>query len=50
MVTAYIAGATRTAGGKKNGRLSRVHPSDLGGYVLDALVARTGVDPKLIET
>jgi acetyl-CoA C-acetyltransferase len=49
MVTAYIAGATRTAGGKKNGRLSRTHPSDLGGYVLDALVARTGVDPKLID-
>jgi len=49
MITAYIAGATRTAGGKKNGRLSRTHPSDLGGYVLDALVARTGVDPKLID-
>lgn len=49
MVTAYIAGATRTAGGKKNGRLSRMHPSDLGGAALDALVARTGVDPKLID-
>jgi acetyl-CoA acetyltransferase family protein len=49
MTTAYIAGATRTAGGKKNGRLSGVHPSDLGGMVLDALVARTGVDPGLID-
>jgi acetyl-CoA acetyltransferase family protein len=49
MTTAYIAGATRTAGGKKNGRLSGVHPSDLGGMVLDALVARTGVDPARID-
>jgi acetyl-CoA acetyltransferase family protein len=49
MVTAYIAGAVRSAGGKKNGRLSRIHPTDLGGMVLDALVARTGVNPELIE-
>jgi acetyl-CoA acetyltransferase family protein len=49
MTTAYIAGAVRTAGGKKNGRLSGVHPSDLGGMALDALVTRTGVDPALID-
>src|ERR1700742_508422 len=49
MGEAYIVAATRTAGGRKNGRLSGVHPADLAGKVLDALVDRTGVDPALIE-
>ena len=43
MTDAYIVGAVRSAGGKKNGRLSKVHPIDLGAEVVDALVARTGV-------
>jgi len=43
MLDAYIVGAVRTAGGKKNGRLSKVHPIDLGAEVVDALVERTGV-------
>ncbi|MCP4210894.1 MAG: acetyl-CoA C-acyltransferase [Halieaceae bacterium] len=43
MLDAYIVGAVRTAGGRKNGRLSKVHPIDLGAEVVDALVARTGV-------
>jgi acetyl-CoA C-acetyltransferase/acetyl-CoA acyltransferase len=43
MTEAYIVGAVRTAGGKKNGRLSKIHPIDLGAEVVDALVARTGV-------
>jgi acetyl-CoA C-acetyltransferase len=43
MTQAYIVGAVRTAGGKKNGRLSKIHPIDLGAEVVDALVARTGV-------
>jgi acetyl-CoA acetyltransferase family protein len=46
---AYIVGAVRTAGGKNKGRLSGVHPADLGGAVLDALVARTGVDPARVD-
>jgi acetyl-CoA C-acetyltransferase len=49
MATAYIAGAVRTAGGRNKGRLSAVHPADLGGKVLDALVARTGIDPAAID-
>ena len=49
MGEAYIVAATRTAGGRKGGRLSGVHPADLAGKVLDALVERTGVDPALIE-
>ncbi|MCX2976273.1 acetyl-CoA C-acetyltransferase [Candidatus Marimicrobium litorale] len=43
MLDAYIVGAVRTAGGRKNGRLSKVHPIDLGAEVVDALVERTGV-------
>ena len=43
MSDAYIVGAVRSAGGRKNGRLSKVHPIDLGAKVVDALVERTGV-------
>ena len=43
MTDAYIVGAVRSAGGKKNGRLSKIHPIDLGAEVVDALVAKTGV-------
>ncbi|MEZ5730556.1 MAG: acetyl-CoA C-acetyltransferase, partial [Burkholderiaceae bacterium] len=46
---AYIVAAARTAGGKKGGRVSGWHPADLGAQVLDALVARTGADPALID-
>jgi acetyl-CoA C-acetyltransferase len=49
MAAAYIVGAVRTAGGRNKGRLSRMHPADLGGKVLDALVARTGVEPERID-
>jgi len=42
---AYIVSAVRTAGGKKNGRLSKWHPADLGAQVLDELVRDTGIDP-----
>jgi len=44
MSDAYIVGALRSAGGKKNGRLSAVHPIDLGALVVDALVEKTGVE------
>lgn len=43
MSDAYIVGAVRSAGGKKKGRLSRMHPIDLGAAVVDALVEKTGV-------
>ncbi|WP_037474962.1 acetyl-CoA C-acetyltransferase [Sphingobium sp. ba1] len=49
MAEAYIVEALRTAGGRRNGRLSGVHPADLAGDVLSSLVARTGVDPAAIE-
>ena len=34
---AYIVEAVRTAGGKRDGKLSKWHPADLGAQVLDAL-------------
>ena len=46
---AYIVSAVRTAGGKKNGKLSGWHPADLGAKVLDELVHQTGIDPNNID-
>jgi acetyl-CoA acetyltransferase family protein len=46
---AYIVGAVRTPGGKKNGSLSKWHPADMGAIVLDELVKITGIDPKDID-
>jgi acetyl-CoA C-acetyltransferase len=49
MGEAYIVAVARSAGGKRGGRLAGVHPVDLAGHVLSALVARSGVDPAAIE-
>lgn len=49
MAEAYICEAVRTAGGRRNGRLSREHPADLGGLVIDAVLDRTGIDPAAVE-
>jgi acetyl-CoA acyltransferase len=49
MRDAVIVEAVRTPVGKRNGSLKDVHPVDLSAHVLEALVARTGVDPGLIE-
>ena len=49
MGEAFIVGAVRTAAGRRRGRLSGMHPIDLGGAILDELLARTGADPELIE-
>jgi acetyl-CoA C-acetyltransferase len=49
MPEAYIVAAARTAGGRRNGALKDWHPADLGAEILDALVARSGVDPAAIE-
>ncbi len=43
MSQAYIVAAVRSAGGRKNGRLSKVHPLDLGAKVVDGLVEKSGV-------
>lgn len=49
MSEAYIVAATRTAGGRRNGRLSGWHPVDLAAQVIDALVARADCDPALVD-
>lgn len=49
MAEAYIVAAARTAGGRRNGRVSGWHPADLAGVILDALVERAGADPALVE-
>ena len=49
MPTAYIVDAVRTAGGRRGGRLAGVHPVDLLARSLDAIVERSGVDPKAID-
>ncbi len=49
MPEAYIVAATRTAGGRKAGRLREWHSADLGGAVIDELLRRTGADPARID-
>ncbi|RQU90560.1 acetyl-CoA C-acyltransferase [Burkholderia cepacia] len=49
MAEAYIVAARRTAGGRRNGRLSGWHPADLASVVLDTLVEDTGIDPAAVE-
>jgi acetyl-CoA C-acetyltransferase len=49
MGEAYIVAATRTAGGRKGGKVKDWHPADLGAVVLNELVDRTKIDPAAIE-
>ena len=44
-----IVSATRTAGGRRNGRLKDWHAADLAGRVLDNVVGRVEADPALID-
>ena len=49
MAEAFIVAATRTAAGRRGGRLSGWHPADLAAQVINALVDRTGADPAMVE-
>ena len=49
MAEAYIVDALRTAGGRRNGALRDWHPADMGAAVIDALLAKSGIDPAAIE-
>ena len=49
MAEAFIVSATRTAGGRRNGRLKDWHAADLAGRVLDDVVGRVEADPALID-
>nr|BFE55902.1 thiolase family protein [Dactylosporangium thailandense] len=46
---AVIVDAVRTPIGKRNGALAEWHPVDLAAEVLDALVARTGIEPAAVD-
>ncbi len=49
MAEAYIVGAVRTAGGRREGKLKGWHPASMAAQVLDELIARTGADPDKVE-
>ncbi len=49
MADVVIVEAVRTPVGRRNGALSSVHPADLLGTALTALVERSGVDPGAVE-
>ena len=49
MAEAYIIDAIRSPVGKKKGGLAQVHPADLGGYILKALMDRNDIDPAAVE-
>ncbi|HUR51784.1 MAG TPA: acetyl-CoA C-acyltransferase [Mycobacteriales bacterium] len=49
MRDAVIVEAVRTPVGKRNGGLSGIHSADLSAHVLEAIVARTGIDPVLVD-
>lgn len=49
MAEAYIVAATRTAGGRREGRMFGWHPVDLAAAVLDDVVARAGVAPDAVD-
>jgi len=49
MPEAYIVEAVRTAGGRRGGRLAGWHPADMAGETLNAVLARSGIDPAAIE-
>ncbi len=49
MRQAFVIDAVRTPVGRYGGALSGVRPDDLAALVIRRLVARTGIDPKLID-
>jgi acetyl-CoA acyltransferase len=49
MRDAVICSAVRTPVGKRGGGLAEVHPVDLSADILNALVARSGLDPEVVD-
>jgi len=49
MGEAYIIDACRTPRGRRKGSLAEVHPIDLFGVPLNAIVKRVGVDPREVD-
>ncbi|MGE5696942.1 MAG: steroid 3-ketoacyl-CoA thiolase FadA6 [Candidatus Sericytochromatia bacterium] len=49
MAEAYIIDAVRTAVGKRNGGLAKVHPIDLGVHAFRGLFDRVDIDPGVVD-
>jgi acetyl-CoA C-acetyltransferase len=49
MSEAFIVEAVRTPVGRRGGGLSQIHPADMGGHVIGALMERSRVDPEAVE-
>jgi len=49
MREAVIVEAVRTPVGKRDGALAGIHPADLLGHALSAVIERSGVDPELVD-
>jgi acetyl-CoA C-acetyltransferase len=49
MLDAYVIDAVRSPVCRRGGSLAAVHPADLAGQVLTALLDRTGVDPAAVD-
>ena len=49
MLDAYLIDAVRTPVGRRGGALASVHPADLAGHVITAVLERTGVDPAAVD-
>jgi acetyl-CoA C-acetyltransferase len=49
MPEAFIIDAVRTPVGRRGGGLAAAHPADLGGHVIQALLARTHADPLAVD-
>ena len=49
MYNAVIVDAIRTPLGRRNGKLKEWHPVDLAAETMNALIARTGIDPAIVD-
>ncbi|MBR9909237.1 MAG: acetyl-CoA C-acyltransferase [Gammaproteobacteria bacterium] len=49
MQEAYIVAATRTAGGRRGGRLAGWHPVDMAAQIINELIARADADPAAVD-
>ncbi len=49
MSEAFIVEAVRTPVGRRGGGLSQIHPADMGGHVIEALMERSKVEPGAVD-
>ena len=49
MSEAFIVEAVRTPVGRRGGGLAQIHPADIGGHAIRALMERSGIDPHAVD-